>query len=167
MVVPPATHGSPPAAPGGTFERPFGRRDLTRSLRVRSCASHSPMPPFKRPDMNIPEDPKQIRRMLAARLERLIPRGPVVTTTVVQSGRTCGRFGCRCYRGEKHIRTQITYKEQGRTRSIYVPVELVDEVKRWAAEGRRLRRLMKEINQLAIALIRAPGQAKARRRQRR
>ncbi len=115
--------------------------------------------------MNIPEDPKQIRRMLDARLKQVRAGGPLVTAAVVQSARKCGRFGCRRYRGEQHVRTHVTFKEHGKTRSTYVPVELVDEVKRWAAEGHRLRRLMKEGNQLAIALIRAHGQAKARRRQ--
>ena len=60
----------------------------------------------------------------------------------------------------------MTFKEGGKTRSLNLPVELADEVRRWAAEGRRLRRLMKEVNQLGVALIRAHEQAKARRRQR-
>ena len=113
--------------------------------------------------MNIPDDPRQIRRMLDARLRQIEAQGPLLTATVAQSGRTCGRFGCRCYRGDKHISTRVTFKEGGRTRSVYVPVELVDEVKQWAAEGRRLRRLMKEANQLAIALIRAHARGKKRR----
>ena len=45
-------------------------------------------------------------------------------------------------------------RESGaKTRSAYVPVELVDEFKQWAGEGRRLKRLMEEANELAIALI--------------
>ena len=86
----------------------------------------------------------------------------MLTAAVAQSGRTCGRPGCRCYRGEKHVSTRVTFKEGGKTRSVYVPVELVDEVKQWAADGRRLRRLLKEANELAIALIRAHGRGKKR-----
>jgi len=114
--------------------------------------------------MEIPDDPIRIRRLLCARLKQLAARGPVVTVSLTESRRTCGRFGCRCYRGEKHVSHRLTFKEAGRTRSVYVPVELVDEVKGWAAEGRRLRRLMREANQLAIALIRAHAGGGKRRR---
>ena len=113
--------------------------------------------------MNIPDDPRQIRRMLDSRLRELRPRGPLLTATVAQSGRTCGRPGCRCYRGDKHISTRVTFKKDGKTRSAYVPVELMDEVTQWATEGHRLRRLMKEANELAIVLIRAHARGKKRR----
>lgn len=114
--------------------------------------------------MEIPDDPIRVRRLLCARLKQLGARGPLVTASLTESRRTCGRPGCRCYRGEKHVSHRLTFKQGGRTRSVYVPVELVDEVKGWAAEGCRLRRLMREANQLAIALIRARARGRKRRR---
>ena len=108
--------------------------------------------------MNTPQDPKQIRRRLDVRLKQLVPRGPVLMASVVQSARKCGRYGCKCNRGEKHIRTQITFKEGGRTRSVYVPADLVGEVGRWAAEARCLQGLLKGCSQLTIALLRSKPQ---------
>ncbi len=109
--------------------------------------------------MNTAESPNQIRRTLDSRLRQLMPRGPVLLAAVVRSTRRCGRYGCKCNRGEKHIRTQITYKEGAKTRSVYVPADLVSEVRQWAAEGRRLQCLLKECSQLAVALLRSKPQA--------
>ena len=109
--------------------------------------------------MNTAESPEQVRRTLDARLKQLVPRGAVLMASVVQSARKCGRYGCKCNRGEKHIRTQITYKEGGKTRSVYVPADLVGDVRQWAAEGRRLQGLLKECSRLAIALLRSKAQA--------
>ena len=109
--------------------------------------------------MNTPENPKQVRRTLDACLKQLVPRGPVLMASVVQTARKCGRYGCKCNRGEKHIRTQITFKEGGKTRSVYVPAALVGEVRQWAAEGRRLQGLLRECSQLAVALLRSKAQA--------
>ena len=109
--------------------------------------------------MNTPENPKQVRRTLDACLKQLVPRGPVLMASVVQTARKCGRYGCKCNRGEKHIRTQITFKEGGKTRSVYVPADLVGEVRQWAAEGRRLQGLLRECSQLAVALLRSKAQA--------
>ena len=109
--------------------------------------------------MNTPENPKQVRRTLDSRLKQLTPRGPVLLASVVRSARRYGRYGCKCNRGEKHIRTQITFKEGGKTRSVYVPADLVGEVRQWAAEGRRLQGLLRECSQLAVALLRSKAQA--------
>jgi len=116
--------------------------------------------------MNTSENPNQSRRTLEARLKQLVPRGPVLLASLVRSSRWCGRYGCKCNRGEKHIRTQITFKQGGKTRSVYVPADLVGEVRQWAAEGRRLQGLLKECSQLAIALLRSKAQSGKRPRRR-
>ncbi|MBM4038165.1 MAG: hypothetical protein FJ290_06580 [Planctomycetes bacterium] len=116
--------------------------------------------------MNTAESPNQIRRTLDSRLKQLMPRGPVLLASVVQSARRCGRYGCKCNRGERHVRTQITFKDRGKTRSIYVPADLVGEVRQWAAEGRRLQGLLKECSQLAVALLRSKPQAPQKLRRR-
>jgi hypothetical protein len=45
--------------------------------------------------------------------------------------RKCGRKGCRCERGEKHGPAYyLSYKEEGVTRMVYVPVSRLEEVKK-------------------------------------
>lgn len=45
--------------------------------------------------------------------------------------RKCGRKGCRCERGDKHGPAYyLSYKEEGVTQMIYIPVSRLEEVKR-------------------------------------
>jgi len=48
----------------------------------------------------------------------------------------------------------VTLKEAGKTRTVYVPLDLKEEVQECIKEHRRLRRLQQEITQLQLALIR-------------
>ena len=57
--------------------------------------------------------------------------------------------------GPLHTGQHLTFKEQGKTRSVYVPKELLPEVRTWLAEYQRLKALLHEIHQLSVALLRA------------
>jgi len=112
--------------------------------------------------MRLPKHPTLIRRMLDARVKKLRATGPVLAASLVKIKKHCGRPGCHCHRGEKHVGHYVTYKERGKTRTVYVPLDLLEEVKAWIAEHRRLRGLTQEISRLAIVRIR--GHVTARRR---
>lgn len=79
--------------------------------------------------------------------------------------RRCGRPTCHCASGEKHGPVfYLTRGEHGRTRNIYVPPELREEVEAGVAAYRRYRELGQEI---AEANARRLGLEKKRRRRRR
>src|SRR4029078_11420042 len=68
----------------------------------------------------------------------------------------CGSPTCRCHHGGPlHQGQHLTFKENGKTRSVYVPKELLAEARSWLAEHHRLKQLLKEIHQLTVALLRA------------
>ncbi len=113
--------------------------------------------------MKIPKHPTPIRRLLQARVKKLKATGPVLAASLVVIRKQCGRPGCRCQRGDKHPGNYLTYKEKEKTRTVYVPLDLVEEVKGWIEEHRRLRRLTREISQLAIAQVRDHVKARKRR----
>ena len=78
--------------------------------------------------------------------------------------RRCGRANCHCAKGEKHGPVfYLTRSEGGRTRNIYVPPELHDEVVAGVSAYRRYRELGQ---QLAEANARDLGLGKRRRRRR-
>jgi Family of unknown function (DUF6788) len=78
--------------------------------------------------------------------------------------RRCGRANCHCAKGEKHGPVfYLTRNEGGRTRNIYVPPELHDEVAAGVIAYRRYRELGQQI---AEANARALGLGKKRRRRR-
>ena len=77
-----------------------------------------------------------------------------MAASLVTIAKHCGRPGCHCQRGEKHRGQYLTYKEKGKTRTVYVPVDLVEEVKRWIAEHRRIKTLIQELSALSVAEVR-------------
>ena len=113
--------------------------------------------------MNIPEHPTLIRKMIQSRVKKLKAAGPVLVASLVQIAKRCGRTGCHCQSGEKHVGTYLTFKEQGKTRTVYVPLELREEVARWIAEHRRLKQLMRELSALSVARVRTHVATRQRR----
>jgi len=77
--------------------------------------------------------------------------------------RRCSRKGCHCASGEKHGPVfYLTRSEGGRTRNIYVPPQLREEVEAGVAAYRRYRALgqeMAEANAQRLGL----GQKRGRR----
>jgi hypothetical protein len=58
--------------------------------------------------------------------------------SLVEQYVTCGKPRCRCTRGQKHGPLYYLYwKEQGRSRSLYVPREKVSELRRQIQNYRR------------------------------
>jgi hypothetical protein len=98
--------------------------------------------------MKLPKHPTLLRRMRDARVKQLVPRCPPLAASLgTQRGGGC----------------QLTLKHRGKTRTVYVPKDLKDEVETWVQEHRRLKRLLQEITMLQLALIRLHRTEKARR----
>ena len=114
--------------------------------------------------MRVPDHPTLIRRLLQARLKRLAGTSPLLAGSLGLVTRPCGTPSCRCHHGgPKHAASQLTFKDQGRSRSVYVPKDLLPEVRQWLAARRQLDQLLQEIHQLSTALIRT--HVRHRRRQ--
>lgn len=113
--------------------------------------------------MKIPRHPTLIARFRDARLKQLAPVCPPLAASLVRIARRCGNPRCHCASGEKHVGWYLTLKHRGKTRTVYVPNDLKDEVAQWVEEHRRLKTLLKEITQLNLALIRTHVTASTRR----
>ena len=88
--------------------------------------------------MNRPRHPTRLRRMLDARVKQLVAICPPLAASLGQQ-RSGG--------------WQVTLKERGKTRTVYVPKDLKEEVASSIQEHRRIKRLLAEITQLQLALI--------------
>ena len=56
---------------------------------------------------------------------------------------------------------QLTWKQGGKTRTVYVPVELVPEVKAWTREYKRLKSLVRKVTGQSLALVRGHAARRA------
>ena len=66
---------------------------------------------------------------------------PVLAGSLVRQYVICGKSGCRCQHGQKHGPLFYLYwKEQGRSRSLYVPREKVTEMRQQIQSYRRLQK---------------------------
>jgi hypothetical protein len=98
--------------------------------------------------MKLPKHPTLLRRMRDARVKELAPHCPPLAASLgTQRGGGC----------------QLTLKHRGKTRTVYVPKDLKDEVQAWVQEHRRLKHLLREITTLQLALIKLYRIDKARR----
>jgi len=62
---------------------------------------------------------------------------------------------CKVQRpGRKPPAWQLTFKQAGKTRTVYVPVELVPEVQQWAKEFKHLKQLVRKVTRQNLAIIR-------------
>ena len=78
--------------------------------------------------------PQEVRQQFRA-LTRFLP---MVAGSLVEQYVTCGKPRCRCRRGQKHGPLYYLYwKEQGRSRSLYMPREQVGELRRQIQNYRR------------------------------
>jgi Family of unknown function (DUF6788) len=82
-------------------------------------------------------------RSLPAPLRKVLESVPVLGGSLVKQYVVCGKPGCRCQGGQKHGPLYYLYwKEQGRSRSLYVPREKVGEMRQ---QIRNYRSLQKEL----------------------
>ena len=56
--------------------------------------------------------------------------------------------------GRKPPAWQLTFKQGGKTRTVYVPRELVTEVQQWAKEFKHLKQLVRKVTGENLAIIR-------------
>ena len=115
--------------------------------------------------MRVPEHPTLIRRMLNSRLADLATDKPILAASLVRITKHCGRSCCHCQQGGPlHTAHHLTYKVAGKTRTVYVPHDLLDDVRSWIAQHKRLKTLLAEINQLTVALVQTHVQHRQRKK---
>ena len=105
--------------------------------------------------MRMPKSINTLKRQIDAKIKSLGEAGTFMSGSLIQKRWKCAKPDCICNRtGKLHTGYAVTSKVKGKTRSVYVPVSMVDEVKVWVKEYKRIQKVMKEINVLAEQVIR-------------
>ncbi len=97
-------------------------------------------------------------RTLEARRHRFISKitslDPWIEGTFVSTSRRCGKKNCACHRGgAKHPVLYLTWKESGKTLSLYVPRRWEVDVRRWTENYKKLKALIREVTLLQRQMI--------------
>jgi hypothetical protein len=94
-----------------------------------------------------------IKKRRQAKLDKLGLCGPFVTGSLN-----------RVEKKDKHEKVTVyyllTFKEEGKTRSVYVPKDMVKEVRQWVRNHQKLKKAITQISTESIAVIRSFVQEK-------
>lgn len=95
-----------------------------------------------------------LRQRIRARIKKLADCGICISGSFVRTSRKCGSPSCRCANGgEKHPCCLLTSKVKGKTKAIYIPKEMEEEVEQWVKEHKKIKRLLKEIDEMSGQII--------------
>ena len=88
-------------------------------------------------------------------MRQLRQAGPSVEGSIAMVPRKCGSKNCPCHQGElKHQAMILCKKVDGRSVATYVPKDLWEKVRRWNAQHKKTKRLLKEISDIDEQIIR-------------
>jgi len=79
-------------------------------------------------------------------LKKMYSVGNFSEGSVYPLAHTCGKKGCKCYRGEKHISYYLSFNRNGKTKMYYVPQKKLEKVKKWINNYSKLKKLIKELS---------------------
>ena len=74
-------------------------------------------------------------------LKKLAELGPMTRGSLVTARRG------------NHVAHQLTVSVEGKTHTVYVPKDMVEEVREWIKNHRRMQRILKEVSKLNMAII--------------
>jgi len=77
----------------------------------------------------------------------------VICGSVVSMTRRCGKTGCRCEQGEKHVSLYLSVKIEGKRRMVYIPSQLEEAVSRRVDAHREVQRLTREVSEACVERV--------------
>ncbi len=83
----------------------------------------------------------------------ILGRQELLKGTVTEVQRTCGKPGCKCTKGDKHVCYQLSASVEGRTRTRNVPRKELETVRRLTEDYRRFRQARAAWVQLNAQII--------------
>lgn len=104
--------------------------------------------------------PEKQKNELLKKREKLMAEltnvGPFVAATLVTSYRICGTKTCSCMKenGAKHKTLTFTWKENKKTKSVYIPKVLHDEAILWVDNHKKMKAILTKLSDLQLDLIR-------------
>lgn len=87
--------------------------------------------------------------------------GAMRSGSLVTIRRKCGKPNCHCAKGEGHLTTYLSIKQEGKTRMVYVPPALRPLIAQEAQRYRRLRQHRASLAKLASLSLRVIDQLQA------
>ena len=92
-------------------------------------------------------------RQLRSRLSQLTSQAGLLRGSLSVRERLCGKPGCKCTRGEKHVSIYLVVSEGGKYRQLFVPKELESLVRSWVENHRRAREFLEAVSGICLERV--------------
>jgi hypothetical protein len=89
-------------------------------------------------------------REARSRAVKRVAEQPLLRGSLVNMARTCGKAGCRCQQGHKHVSLYLAIRRGQRRTMIYIPQALEETVRQWLQTGREIEELLDFISQQCL-----------------
>ena len=73
-------------------------------------------------------------------IDKFKPFFPMLKASIGESHFKCGKKNCSCSRGSLHSAHYLSYRQNGKTHTVYVPKTLVKEITELCTKWRRFNR---------------------------
>ena len=67
--------------------------------------------------------------------------------------RVCGKEGCHCVDGEKHVSLYLAIRAENKRKLIYIPQEMEEKVREWVQTSQEIEQLLELISQSCLQQI--------------
>lgn len=91
------------------------------------------------------------QRHARSRAVKHIAENPLLRGSLVSMARTCGKAGCHCQQGEKHVSLYLAVRLNNRRRMIYVPPAMENTVRGWVENAQEVDHLLDFISQQCLS----------------
>jgi len=81
-----------------------------------------------------------------SRASRIIEQQPVIAGSIVDMVHTCGKPGCRCGTGEKHVSPYLAVRRKGKRTMISIPRHMEEEIRQSVSNYKELSTLIDELS---------------------
>jgi len=85
-------------------------------------------------------------RASRSKLKPIISWQEILRATPTLREQVCGKPGCHCQRGEKHLALVITRSTKGRVEQLYIPKDQEATVRLWIERYREVQDLLEKIS---------------------
>lgn len=89
-------------------------------------------------------------RQLRSRLVKRCAEAPLLRGSLVSMRRVCGKPGCHCAQGEKHLSLYLAVRVGKQRKMIYIPRELEERVREWVQSSQEVDQLLELLSQSCL-----------------
>ena len=91
---------------------------------------------------------KTLNKRRTVLMKKMSKVGPIMEGSLAVTERMCGQKICVCRRGKKHRAMYLTWKEDGKTRSMYIPVAKQKKALAMSQNYKRLKTFIRKLSDL-------------------